>query len=194
MYNTFCPKANCSESEYSKPNNLRILCKKHTGRRDMIEKEFDGRVHLGFLLDCVARETRNAVNRGVIETNDGQCNMKYGWLLGFLQRQKDPVFQKDLEKIFHFPKSTLADMIQYLEKSGYIAKVSVDTDARKKQIVVTEKGQKFTELAESQIMAVDDYISQDIPPEHIEILLQVLEKMRENAKNYKSYIELKKED
>lgn len=160
----------------------------------MIDKEFDGKLHLGFLLDCVARETRNAVNRGVIETNDGQCNMKYGWLLGFLQKQTEPVFQKDLEKTFHFPKSTLADMVQYLEKSGYIAKVPVDTDARKKQIVVTEKGQRFNELAMSQIMAVDEYISQDISPEHIDMLVQVLEKMRENAKNYKSYIELKKED
>ncbi len=160
----------------------------------MIKKEFDKQIHVGFLLDCASREIRNAVSRGVIETNEGQCNLKHSWLLGYLERQEEPVFQKDLEKIFHFPKSTLADMIQYLEKNGYIAKVPVDGDGRKKQIVVTDAGKNFTSLAEAQITAVDEYIAQDIPKEQIDILIEVLEKMRKNAEDYKSYIELKKEE
>ncbi len=160
----------------------------------MKTEEFDKSVHLGFMFDCASREIRNAVSRGVIDTTQGQCNMKYGWLLGYLKRQEDPIFQKDLEKKFHLPKSTLADMIQYLEKSGYIEKVAVDTDARKKQIVVTEAGRKFTELAESQIMEVDNYITQGIPQEQVELLVEVLEKLRKNAAEYKSYIKLQKEE
>ena len=161
----------------------------------MIKRDFDNRIHLGFLLDCASREIRNAVSRGIIANSEGQqCNMKYGWLLGYLDRQEDPVFQKDLEKTFHFPKSTLADMIQYLDKSGFIAKVPVDGDGRKKQIVVTEAGKNFVNAAEAQISAVDDYISQDIPQEQMELVVEVLEKLRSNAANYKSYIELKKED
>ncbi|QFJ55058.1 MarR family winged helix-turn-helix transcriptional regulator [Pseudobutyrivibrio xylanivorans] len=160
----------------------------------MIKKEFDSRVHLGFIMDCASREIRNAVSRGVIETSEGQCNMKHTWLLGYLERQEEPIFQKDLEKIFHFPKSTLADMLQYLEKSGYIAKAPVDGDGRKKQIVVTEAGRKFTSLAEAQIMDVDDYITRDIPQEQIDMMVEVMEKLRKNAEDYKSYIELKKEE
>lgn len=161
----------------------------------MKKKDFDNRIHMGFLLDIASREIRNAVNRGMIETSEGQqCNMKHGWLLGYLERCEEPVFQKDMEKKFHFPKSTLADMIQYLEKSGYIAKVPVDGDGRKKQIVVTDAGKSFINMAEAQITAVDEYISRDIPSEQIEMLVEVLEKMRKNAEDYKSYIELKKED
>ncbi|SDI40332.1 DNA-binding transcriptional regulator, MarR family [Pseudobutyrivibrio sp. 49] len=156
--------------------------------------DFDSRRHLGFMFDCTSREIRKAVNRGVIEIDAENCNVKNGWLLGFLERQTEPVYQKDLEKIFHFPKSTLADMIQSLEKSGYIAKVPVDGDGRKKQIIVTEAGKRFNDLAESQILAVDDYITSDIPPEQIEIVVEVLEKMRKNAMDYKSYVEEKKED
>ena len=157
-------------------------------------EDFDSRRHLGFLFDCTSREIKKAVSRGVIENNADNCNFKNGWLLGFLERQTEPVFQKDLEKLFHFPKSTLADMIQMLEKSGYIAKVPVDGDGRKKQIIVTEEGKQFNNIAESQILAVDEYISRDIPPEHIELLVEVLEKMRKNAEEYKSYVEIKKED
>lgn len=156
--------------------------------------DFDSRRHLGFLFDCTSREIKKAVSRGVVENNADNCNVKNGWLLGFLERQTEPVFQKDLEKMFHFPKSTLADMIQMFEKSGYIAKVPVDGDGRKKQIIVTEEGKQFNSIAESQIMAVDEYISRDIPPEHIELLVEVLEKMRKNAEEYKAYVEIKKED
>ena len=156
--------------------------------------DFDSRRHLGFMFDCTSREIKKAVNRGVIEIDADNCNVKNGWLLGFLERQTEPVFQKDLEKIFHFPKSTLADMMQSLEKSGFIAKAPVDGDGRKKQIIVTEAGKKFNTLAESQILAVDDYITKDIPPEQIDMVVEVLEKMRKNAMDYKSYVEEKKED
>lgn len=156
--------------------------------------DFDSRRHLGFLFYCTARDIKRAVGRGVTEVSTDNCNVKNGWVLGFLERQTEPVFQKDLEKIFHFPKSTLADMIQTLEKSGYIAKVPVDGDGRKKQIIVTEEGKKFNSIAETQILAVDDYITQGIPEEQIELVVEVLEKMRKNAQDYKSYVEVKKED
>ena len=74
-------------------------------------EDFDSRKHLGFLCDCVSREIKKAVGRGVCEINADTCNVKNGWLLGFLVRQTEPVFQKDLEKLFHLPKSTLADIV-----------------------------------------------------------------------------------
>ena len=160
----------------------------------MTIKEFDSRTHVGFLCGCIDREFRQAIDRGVNELDVDYCSVKHGWLIGYFVRQKDPIFQKDLEKVFHFPKSTLADMIQMLEKDGLIAKVPVDGDGRKKQIIVTEKGKQFNEITETQIMEVEDYITKDISIEEIESVIKVLEKMRDNAKDYKSYIKLKKED
>jgi DNA-binding MarR family transcriptional regulator len=107
----------------------------------------------------------------------------------------NPVTQaKDLENIFHFPKSTLADIIQLLENEGLIEKVPFDGDGRKKQIIVTEKGLKFNQATEGQIMEVEDFITKDISSEELETVSRVLEKMQQNARNYKSYIKLKKED
>ncbi len=157
-------------------------------------EDFDSRIHLGFLCDCVSREIKKAVGRGVCEINADTCNVKNGWLLGFLVRQTEPVFQKDLEKIFHLPKSTLADMLQMLEKSGYIAKAPVDGDGRKKQIVVTEEGEKYVKMTEAQILAVDDYIVKEISTEEIDKVVEILEKLRKNAEGYKSYVEICKED
>lgn len=160
----------------------------------MITKEFDSRTHIGFLCDCISREVKRAVNRGISELDVETCSTKHGWLLGYFVRQTEPIFQKDLEKIFHFPKSTLADMIQSLEKDGLIAKAPVDGDGRKKQIIVTEKGLKFDNAAEAQIMAVEDFISGDISEEELNTVVNVLEKMIKNARNYKANIEIQKED
>ena len=43
-------------------------------------------------------------------------------------------------------------------------------------------------------MAVDEYITKGIPEEQVELVAEVLEKMRKNAEEYKSYVEIKKED
>ncbi len=160
----------------------------------MDTKEFDSKTHIGFLCGCIDREVKQAINRGVNEVELDYCSMKHGWLIGYFVRQTEPIFQKDLENVFHFPKSTLADMITLLEKDGLIAKVPVDNDGRKKQIIVTEKGKEFNRITEAKIMEVEDYITKDIDPKDLETVSKVLEHMRTNAMDYKSYIRLQKED
>jgi DNA-binding MarR family transcriptional regulator len=82
-----------------------------------------------------------------------------------------------------------------LEKDGLIAKVPVDGDGRKKQIVVTEKGLEFAHLAEAQIMDVEDYILKGISGEELDLVISILKKIDDNARDYKSDIDLlKKED
>ena len=160
----------------------------------MNTKDFDSRNHIGFLCDSISRDVKNAVFRGSKEHGTDSFPAKHGWLIGYFVRQTEPIFQKDLEKRFHFPKSTLADMLAILEKDGLIAKVPVDNDGRKKEIIVTEKGKAFNQATEGQIMEVEDYIIDGISQEELEITTRVLEKIQENARNYKSNIKSKKED
>ena len=160
----------------------------------MNTKEFDSRTHVGFMCGCIEREVKKAINRGLKDADASTSSTKQGWIIGYFVRQTEPIFQKDLEDVFHFPKSTLADIIQTLEKDGLITKVPVDGDGRKKQIVVTEKGLQFNHEIEAQIMEVEDYITKDISDEELDVVIKVLDKMQKNAKDYKSYIKLKKED
>ena len=152
----------------------------------MDSKEFDSKKHMGLLIDSVNREVKKAIERGMSLSNEDPYAMKHGWLLGYLNKQDGPVFQSDMEKTFHFPKSTLADMIQSLERAGYIKKVPVDGDGRKKQIIVTEHGLRFNEIAEEEICAVEDYMIQGITDDQIQITVDVLLKMRQNAAEYKA--------
>ena len=152
----------------------------------MNTKEFDSRKHIGFLCDCVSREVKSAIIRGSKDLCVDTFSAKHGWMIGYFVRQTEPIYPKDLEQVFHFPKSTLADILSMLEKDGLIKKVPVDGDGRKKQIIVTEKGIAFNQATEGQIVEVEDYIVDGISEEDIEVAERVLEKIKENARSYKS--------
>ena len=160
----------------------------------MEAKDFDSKTHIGFLCSCIDREVKHAITRGLKEKDKNINAFRHGWMLGYFVRQTEPIYQKDLEKFFHFPKSTLADIIQSLEKDGFIEKAPVDGDGRKKQIIVTKKGLEYNETTEAQIMEVENYISKGISESEMDLVVDVLDRMRKNAAEYKSYIELKKED
>ena len=70
----------------------------------------------------------------------------HGWIMEYLYRNSDtPVFQRDIEREFSITRSTVTNILQLMERKGYIARRSVEQDARLKQLVLTEKGRQFHE-------------------------------------------------
>ena len=64
----------------------------------------------------------------------------HGWIMEYLYRNSDtPVFQRDIEREFSITRSTVTNILQLMERKGYIARRSVEQDARLKQLVLTEK-------------------------------------------------------
>lgn len=53
--------------------------------------------------------------------------------------KEGPVFQRDIETVFGFSRSTVTGLLQTMEKSGIILRESVESDARLKRIVPTQK-------------------------------------------------------
>ena len=52
----------------------------------------------------------------------------------------EPVFQRDIEREFSITRSTVTNILQLMERKGYIQRLSVPQDARLKQLVLTEEG------------------------------------------------------
>ena len=62
----------------------------------------------------------------------------HGWIMEYLYRNSDtPVFQRDIEREFSITRSTVTNILQLMERKGYIARQSVAQDARLKQLVLT---------------------------------------------------------
>lgn len=64
----------------------------------------------------------------------------HGWIMEYLYRNSDtPVFQRDIEREFSITRSTVTNILQLMERKGYIERQSVPQDARLKRLVLTER-------------------------------------------------------
>ena len=75
-----------------------------------------------------------------------QATPMHGWIIEYLYRHREEqVFQRDIEREFSITRSTVTNILQLMERKGYIQRQSVPQDARLKQLVLTEEGVRFHE-------------------------------------------------
>ena len=109
-----------------------------------------------------------------------QTTPMHGWIIGYLYRHRDtPVFQRDIEREFSITRSTVTNILQLMERKGYIERRSVPQDARLKQLVLTEEGICFHEKTMLCFHQTDDYVAGLLTAEENTELLRLLNKLRD---------------
>ena len=100
------------------------------------------------------RTLNNCVKRFVHSTRPPEFEEStgvHGWAIRYFyeNRNKD-IFQRDFEKKFSIRRSTASRMLKTMEQKGFIERLSVESDARLKKIVLTEKAvQNHEKIIES---------------------------------------------
>ena len=112
-----------------------------------------------------------------------QATPMHGWIIEYLYRHRDePVFHRDIEREFSITRSTVTNILQLMERKGYIRRLSVPQDARLKQLVLTEEGVLFHEKTMLSFHQTDDYVAGLLSEEENAELLRLLNKLREALK------------
>ena len=112
-----------------------------------------------------------------------QATPMHGWIIEYLYRHREePVFQRDIEQEFSITRSTVTNILQLMERKGYIQRLSVPQDARLKQLVLTEEGIHFHEKTMLSFHQTDDYVASLLTEEENAELLRLLNKLREALK------------
>ena len=112
-----------------------------------------------------------------------QATPMHGWIIEYLYRHREePVFQRDIEREFSITRSTVTNILQLMERKGYIRRQSVPQDARLKQLVLTEEGIRFHEKTMLSLHQTDDYVAGLLTEEENAELLRLLNKLREALK------------
>ena len=112
-----------------------------------------------------------------------QTTPMHGWIIEYLYRHRDePVFQRDIEREFSITRSTVTNILQLMERKGYIQRQSVPQDARLKQLVLTEEGVRFHENTILSFHQTDDYVAGLLTEEENAELLRLLNKLRDALK------------
>ena len=104
----------------------------------------------------------------------------HGWIVEYLYAHRDaPVFQRDIERDFSITRSTVTNILQLMERKGYIERQSVPQDARLKMLVLTEKGRGFHEKTMLSLHQADEFVAGLLTEEENAELLRLLNKLKE---------------
>ena len=123
------------------------------------------------------------INQFARENNVEQATPMHGWIIEYLYRHRDAaVFQRDIEREFSITRSTVTNILQLMERKGYIERRCVPQDARLKQLVLTEEGIRFHENTIRSFHQTDDYVAGLLTEEENTELLRLLNKLRDALK------------
>lgn len=114
-----------------------------------------------------------------------EVTMMHGWIVRYLYENRDKdIFQKDIEQQFSVGRSTVTNLIQLMEKKGFVRRESVRQDARLKKVILTEKGIECQESFEGVVEHIEEELAEGISEEELHIFYKVLDQIRQNAKKY----------
>lgn len=110
----------------------------------------------------------------------GQMSGAQGKVLHFLLARSGDVFQKDVEEEFSLRPSSATELLKRMEQDGFIRRESMPGDARRKRIVVCEKGLAYKEAVMADILGLEAELTRGVDPGDLETFFRVIEQMLKN--------------
>lgn len=124
-----------------------------------------------FSLKRVNHIVERGIHTSLAAAGFDEITNMHGWILGFLYHAQRPVYQKDIESNFGIARSTVTNILQLMEKKGYLTRTTDEHDARLKRLELTELGKKVHL----------DTMEAGITDEERRICFEVLEKICKNV-------------
>jgi len=138
--------------------------------------------HVGFAI----KELANIIRRNIIDKDNEECGqipLMQGWILGFLHNNCDKdIYQRDIEKQFEIRRSTATNILNLMEKNGYIKREKTEFDARLKKICLTQKARQYNDNLVKRIENTEKLMTKNISEEEIKTFFEVVEKIKSNLK------------
>ena len=131
---------------------------------------------------------RNAV--GAQLTARGLGEVGHPVLLTILQSAQQasadgrPPAQRELAQLLHISPAAVANSLKSLEKGGYIHRQPERGDARRNQVLLTDKGRQAVEGCQQAFTTVSRQMLEGFTPQEVELLLSFRRRMLENLSEH----------
>ncbi len=108
----------------------------------------------------------------------------HGYVLGYLAHHvhEGPLYQRDIEQAFSIRPPTATVILQTMERNGLITREPSPTDARLKQIVLTDKAWALHDRVEAEHAQTEQLLRQGLTEEELTIFFRVTEKLKATLK------------
>ncbi|MBU5439363.1 MarR family transcriptional regulator [Tissierella sp. MSJ-40] len=132
---------------------------------------------------CVAFITNKAAKKMADEFNDRLMKLgitRVQWIALFYLGKYDGISQKELGELMDIKESTVARLIDRMEKEDYVCRLKDKDDRRITKLYLTEKGKKYRQecLPEGEKMA--EIFTKGISQEELDIFMKVVDKILSN--------------
>jgi DNA-binding MarR family transcriptional regulator len=87
------------------------------------------------------------------------------------------VIQKELEDAFKFRASSISNALKLIEAKGLIVRQSLTTDARRKRLALSPKGQEICNTLSTDFLRINDVLQSSLTEEELETLYTVIDKL-----------------
>lgn len=94
------------------------------------------------------------------------------------EEKQTPIYQKDLETLFHVRGSTVTGLLKLMEQKKLLTRHSVPHDARLKEIRLTQKAKKLMARASQKLSQTEDKINLILTPLERKTLLKIINKIK----------------
>lgn len=107
-----------------------------------------------------------------------------GWAISyFYENRKNDIFQKDFENHFSIRSSTASNILKTMENKGFIKRVSFESDARLKKIVLTDKAIEIHRKITKDIEQREKLLRTNVNDNDLQIFFKVIKQLSENMED-----------
>lgn len=138
---------------------------------------------LGFEFKKMNDRIKRHIHLTLAREGFDELTVMHGWILGYLHRHEGAACQKDLESQFGIGKSTVTNILQLMEKKGYLTRTEDEKDGRIKRLKLTALGER-THMESIQVIdEIHQNMEEGITEEEREVFYRVLTKIRKNIEH-----------
>ena len=104
--------------------------------------------------------------------------------LQFIAASERPLHQRDLEQEYELSPATVSELMQGMEAKGLIRRDTDPDDRRRKRLTIPGAIRPRVDAMLAQMDAMEAQLTRDIPPEKLEIFMEVIARMSQNLPPY----------
>ncbi|MDI3481913.1 MAG: MarR family transcriptional regulator, organic hydroperoxide resistance regulator [Tepidanaerobacteraceae bacterium] len=140
---------------------------------------FDLETCVAFVTNKASKMMADAFNKRLIELGITRVQ----WIALYYLGKYEGINQKDLAKKMNIKGSTVARLLDRMEKEGAVIRQVDPQDRRIIRLKLTEKGRELRERFLPECEKMTENFARGITHEEIEIFTRVLKKMMDNIKD-----------
>lgn len=138
-------------------------------------------------VSLTVRKLNSAIRRDIERTNSLKgVNAKgvHGWAIKYFHDNRDKdIYQRDFEEKFAIRRSTATQFLKTMEKNGLIKRESVDSDARLKKIILTDRAEDILKFIEDDIKKREKLMREGISKKELNTFFNVSKKIISNLED-----------